>query len=363
MKQILLICSLLCMLGGKAQDTTVTQKKFQVTPMPVLLFDPFTGFGYGVLANFNYLLGDAATTRYSNSQFIAMHTSRGQTAAQVNHQIFMHDEKFLWQGKLQFLDWPEYTYALGARTTGTEPVKELISYRAIELEERLMWRIGSTKNFVGPQYRLFSSWNLSSNQPDSVSFFAREAIGNRSYIASGVGVHFVHDSRDNVQNAFSGKYLEVAVNPFVKAMGSTQNWTNVRVDFRNYISFDAKHTTVLATRLLGEQAIGEVPYMLTPMPGRYFATRGYVQGRYRGKTFLSAEAEYRRHLWKKLGGVVFANIHTVSQPDGSIQYVNPAAGLGIRVLMSAAQRINFRLDYARGLNDNGGLYFHVTEAF
>ncbi|OBQ31591.1 MAG: hypothetical protein AN485_23650, partial [Anabaena sp. MDT14b] len=92
-------------------------------------------------------------------------------------------------------------------------------------------------------------------------------------------------------------------------------------------------------------------------------SRGFVQGRYRGKTFLSAEVEYRRNIWKILGGVLFANVHTVSQPNGSIQYFNPALGGGLRVTMSEAQRINFRLDYARGIIDNGGLYFHVTEAF
>jgi outer membrane protein assembly factor BamA len=239
----------------------------------------------------------------------------------------------------------------------------LVSYRAIELEERLMWRLGKSKNFIGPQYRLYSSWNLASNQPDSVSFFKQEAIGNQSYIASGIGLHFVHDSRDNVQNAYTGKYLELAINPFVKVLGSTQNWTNLRVDARTYTSFKGRHKQVVATRFFGEQAIGEVPYMLTPMPGRYFATRGFVQGRYRGKTFLSAEVEYRRNIWKILGGVLFANVHTVSQPNGSIQYFNPALGGGLRVTMSEAQRINFRLDYARGIIDNGGLYFHVTEAF
>ena len=363
MKHLLLSFTILLSLVVRSQDTASVQKKIQITPMPILLFDPFTGFGYGVLANFNYLLGDAATTRYSNSQFIAMNTTRGQTAIQANHQIFLHDEKFLWQGKLQFLNWPEYTYGLGARTPDTEPTKELVSYRAIELEERLMWRLGKSKNFIGPQYRLYSSWNLASNQPDSVSFFKQEAIGNQSYIASGIGLHFVHDSRDNVQNAYTGKYLELAINPFVKVLGSTQNWTNLRVDARTYTSSKGRHKQVVATRFLGEQAIGEVPYMLTPMPGRYFATRGFVQGRYRGKTFLSAEVEYRRNIWKILGGVLFANVHTVSQPNGSIQYFNPALGGGLRVTMSEAQRINFRLDYARGIIDNGGLYFHVTEAF
>jgi hypothetical protein len=75
MKHLLLSFTILLSLVVRSQDTASVQKKFQITPMPILLFDPFTGFGYGVLANFNYLLGDAATTRYSNSQFIAMNTT------------------------------------------------------------------------------------------------------------------------------------------------------------------------------------------------------------------------------------------------------------------------------------------------
>jgi hypothetical protein len=362
MKIRLLFALLVLVFIAKAQDTTI-QKKFQITALPILLFDPFTGLGYGVLANSNYLLGDPKTTRYSNSQFIALHTTNNQTAIQLNHQIFLSNETFLSQGKLQFLDWPEYIYGLGANTDNKEPTKELISYKAIELEERFLWRLGKSKNFVGPQYRLFKSMNPSSDQPDSSSFFEQKAIGNHGFIASGIGLHFVHDSRDNVQNAYKGFYLEVAANPYVKLLGSTQNWTNLRVDYRYYHSFQSKQYKVIATRLLCEKAIGEVPYMITPMPGRYYATRGYVQGRYRGKTFISGEAEYRSFLWRKFGYVVFANAHSVSEPDGSFQHINPSAGAGVRVTLNKAQRINLRVDYAKGLNDNGGLYFQVTEAF
>jgi hypothetical protein len=362
MKLKLLSLFLLAAVTLKAQDTLV-QKRIQVNPLPLLLFNPFTGFGYGVVVNANYLLGDPATTRFSNSQFLAMHTTHKQTAVQANHQIFLSGERFLWQGKLQYLDWPEFTYGMGANTEGSAPVKECISYKAIELEERIMWRIGKRKNFIGPQYRLFKSWQMSSDQPDSVSFFAKEAIGNKGYTASGVGAHFVHDSRDNVQNAYKGHYLELAANPFVKILGSTQNWTNFRIDYRYYRSLKSKATRVIATRVLCEHATGKVPYMLTPMPGRYYATRGYVQGRYRGKTFASAECEYRSNLWRKLGYVLFSNVHTVSEPGGHIQYINPSLGAGLRVLINKAQRINVRVDYAKGMNDNGGLYFQVTEAF
>jgi len=357
---ILLTCTAIA--HAETADTT-EPKRFQATPLPVLLYDPFTGFGYGGLVSVNYLLGDAKTTRYSNSHIFFIHTTHRQTAIQLNHQVFLKNENLLWQGKFQYLDWPEYVYGLGAHTEGDPPTKELISYKAIELEERLMVRLGSGKNFIGPQYRLYQCWDPTSNLPDSASFFEQNAIGNKGFIASGIGVHFVHDSRDNVQNAYSGSYFEIAINPYVKFMGSTENWTNFRIDHRFYKSLSKKYTRVIATRVLCEQAAGEVPYLVVPMPGRYYATRGYVQGRYRGKTFASAEIEYRSHLWHKLGYVVFSNAHTVSEPNGGIKYINPALGAGLRLMLNKLHRINLRIDYARGLNDNGGLYFQLTEVF
>ncbi len=295
---LLLILSFYCFLLN-AQDEP-GKKKVSFTPLPIILFDPYTGLGYGALVNANFLLGDSATTRVSNAQVLAMHTTRNQTTVQGNHQMFFEHEKLMWQGKLQFLDWPEYTYQLGARTDNQAPVKELISYQAIEFEERLLWKIGG-HNFIGPQYRLFTQWNTSSDQPDSVSFYKQKAIGNTGFVASGIGLHYVHDSRDNVQNAYKGLYFEMALNPNFKWLGSTQQWMNIRTDLRWYHSFKGKKGNLIATRILAEQATGDVPYMITPMPGRYYATRGYVQGRYRGKTYISGELEYRKQVFRRWG--------------------------------------------------------------
>lgn len=340
-----------------------TAKRFSLTPLPILVSDPFIGFGYGALANMNFMLGQAEHTRYSNAQLYAIKTTHGQFAAQANHIVFTNHERWMIQGKLQYLDWPENVYALGARTS-READKERISYKALEFEERVMKRIGS-KNFIGLQYRLYDCRNLRSDQADSNSFFAQHAIGTGSFRSSSIGPHFLHDSRDNVQNAYSGHYAELAVNPNLKATGSTQNWINLRADLRTYhlLNKNMSNPHVLAARVMYEQAVGDVPYMIMPQFGRYFTTRGYVQGRYRGKLFLSAEAEYRAHIWKILGAVAFAGAQTVSEPDGNIAYVNPSAGGGLRVMLNKAQRTNLRVDYAVGIRGESGLYLQVTEVF
>ncbi len=340
-----------------------TTKRFSITPLPIIVSDPFMGLGFGALANANFLTGNVHSTRYSNAQVYAMKTTNGQLAAQINHTIFTNNEKYFIQGKIQYLDWPENVFALGGNTSRENDI-ERISYKALEFEERIMRKFGKN-NFIGVQYRLYNFWNISSNQVDSISFYSKNATGKQSFTSSSIGLHFIHDSRDNVQNAFKGNYAEVAINPNLKELGSTQYWTNIRVDLRTYkmLNSNLQHPQILAARVLYEQAIGDVPYMLMPMFGRYYTTRGYVQGRYRGNSFVSSELEYRAHIWKAIGGVMFAGAHAVSETDGTYQYINPTAGAGVRIMLNKSQRTNLRVDYAIGKQNEGGLYLQVTEAF
>ncbi len=364
MKRLVIILSLVALCLGVEAQTDSSQKKFQMTPLPILLYNPFTGFGYGLLLNTNFLIGDPKTTRYSNAQAYVVYTTNNQMAIQLNHTIFTENENWLIQGKIQYLDWPEYTYGIGGNTSGFEPTKELISYQAVEIEERVMRKI-SGKNFLGLQFRSFDCWNLESDQPSNLSYFDTAAVGNPKFTSTGIGVHFIHDSRDNVQNTYAGNYVELAYNPYLKKFGSTENWTNFRIDARTFFHLNhlENHPKVLALRGLCEIASGTIPYMLMPMFGRYNATRGYVQGRYRGNLFFAGEAEYRAHIWRSLGYVLFGGIQGVDEPNGKVMYYSPSFGAGIRVMLNKNQRTNLRIDYAKGSNSNDGVYVQVTEVF
>ncbi|MFZ4796441.1 MAG: BamA/TamA family outer membrane protein [Bacteroidia bacterium] len=340
---------------------TDSSKHITFSLLPILISDPFVGFGYGVLTNVNYILGPKETTRFSNTQAYILKTTNGQFAVQLNHQIFLKDENWIVQGKLQYLDWPEYTYALGANTPNEGLSKDTVKYKALDFEERVLYKL-KKYNFLGLQYKLYSAWDVNGGK-DSGQFFENNAIGTNKFTASGIGVHYIFDSRDNVQNAFKGKYIELAVNPYAQFMGSTQNWLNLRLDARTYYQFKTTKTLVIANRFIAEHAIGDAPYMIMPQTGRLFSTRAYVQGRYRGKLFLAYEAELRAHLWRFIGGVLFAGANTVSEPNDEIKYINPSAGAGLRFNINKAQRTNIRVDYAVGANNNSGLYFHITEVF
>jgi hypothetical protein len=360
--KLLAILTLIFLLNfQKLNAQTDSSKHVSFSFLPIVISDPFVGLGYGLLTNVNYVLGLKETTRFSNTQAYILKTTNGQFAAQLNHQIFLKDEKWIVQGKLQYLDWPEYTYGLGANTPSDGLIKDTVKYKAIDFEERVLYKL-KKYHFIGIQYKLYSAWDVYGGKAPG-QFFEENAIGTNKFTASGLGAHYIYDSRDNVQNAFKGKYIELAVNPYAEFMGSTQNWTNLRLDARTYYQFKTTRTMVIANRFIAEQAIGDAPYMIMPQTGRLFTTRAYVQGRYRGNLFLAYEAELRAHLWRFIGGVAFAGANTVSEPNGDIKYINPSAGAGLRFNINKAQRTNIRVDYALGANSNSGLYFHITEVF
>jgi hemolysin activation/secretion protein len=92
--------------------------------------------------------------------------------------------------------------------------------------------------------------------------------------------------------------------------------------------------------------------------------RGYVGGRYRDKSMLTAQAEYRWRFYKRWGAVAFAGVGQVAENFGDYNTDDllPSAGIGARFMLSEKNRLNLSVDYAIG-KDTSALYFYVAESF
>jgi hypothetical protein len=92
--------------------------------------------------------------------------------------------------------------------------------------------------------------------------------------------------------------------------------------------------------ITGKPSIGWDPYNRSG--------RGIEQNRYRGKSLLYFETEYRRDITSNglLGFVAFANVNSVSEPaTGSFNYWHPAGGAGLRIKFNKRSGTNIALDY------------------
>jgi hypothetical protein len=177
-------------------------------------------------------------------------------------------------------------------------------------------------------------------------------------VNSSLGIHYERDTRDNVIYPTAGTHLKAAANFFEDAWGSSFGFQAYNADFKSYHALG--EPSVLAWRLVGNLREGSVPFYSLATHN----VRGYQPGRYRDRLWLAAEVEYRRHIWKRLTGVVFAGVGEVAP---ALDRLNAddllfSAGVGVRIRLTRDNPLNYAIDVAWGKNDVY-FYFSLGEAF
>ena len=115
---------------------------------------------------------------------------------------------------------------------------------------------------------------------------------------------------------------------------------------------------------------GDLPYLNLPSIGWDKTSRGgrgYTQGLFRGQDFAYLESEYRFPITcnQLISGTVFANFTTASDKDRNIKLfhaVQPAFGVGLRILIDKGTKTNLILNQAWGRHSNA-FYLNAGETF
>ncbi|MHC4958174.1 MAG: BamA/TamA family outer membrane protein [Planctomycetota bacterium] len=173
-----------------------------------------------------------------------------------------------------------------------------------------------------------------------------------------IGAQLQWDTRDNVFFPMAGHLLDLKLKAHDPAWGDSFNYQAYELQLRGYPALSPR--SVLAWQFRSRLSSGDVPFYDLAQ----YDARGYVKGRYRDETMFSAEVEYRRDLWWRFGGVLFASAGQVAPDLGGYSFDNMlyAVGAGIRFQLTEKNPLNYRIDLAYGKN---GLlfYFSVGEAF
>jgi outer membrane protein assembly factor BamA len=121
---------------------------------------------------------------------------------------------------------------------------------------------------------------------------------------------------------------------------------------------------VLALRAFACQASGRTPLFDLCLFGSGSDLRGYEAGRYRDRSMIAAQAEYRFPLAGRFGAVVFGGWGKVARSFGDMNDEPdlPSIGAGVRWLASEKARVNLSVDVARGRDDTT-VYVYVKESY
>lgn len=376
---------------------------FQLAALPIIGSNPSTGFLFGAAGTAAWYMGPKQTTHLSSAQISGLITSKQQKIFSIKSNVFLKDDKWDLIGDWRLFFSSAPTYGLGTGPQSKKPVanqsyeyaeglfsepiptSQMMLFNYLRVHEIAMRKIRKSI-YAGIGLHLDYHYQIKDNllsldtsngaSPRITSHYAYSTLNGftaNNYFLSGLSLNGLFDSRDNAINPYSGRYALISFRMNSNLMGSSKNSSLLWLEYRDYIHLNAARPRhLIAFWTYGNFVTsGKVPYMDLPAVGwDQFGRSGraYTQGRFRGNNLVYGEIEYRFPLQREkdlLGGVVFVNATTASN-TGYIKlfdYLDPAAGVGLRLMLKKDARVNVTADYGIGKYGAHGFFFNVNETF
>lgn len=348
------------------QSQNLAERRFFI--VPTAGGNPALGFAIGTLAAVTAASGGQSDTPISSTLLSATITTKKQLLVAMRSDISLSGNRWHLLGDWRYYKFRERTHGLGSdRPFGTFVDFDYEWSRVHQVVYRPL-RAGFQ---VGAGYHLDVHADLqpADEQPAPVPLEPTAAM-LESTVSSGVSMNLQLDRRDNFLNATRGVLGRASYTFYRTALGSDQNWESLQVEGRAYRRLPgARRHTVAAWGLGWLTRAGDPPYWDLPSTGwdTYGRTaRGYRAGRFRGRSWVYVELEYRAELTRNglLGAVAFVNASTLSDaPDGKFQMWTPGGGLGARLKIDKERESNLAIDVGWGRNGSRGVFFGLNEAF
>lgn len=336
--------------------------------LPSVNYSIVTGFSAGANTVNTFKVSQLADTRPSSIRTFTNYSQYKQLVSILNTNIWTKANKINLLGDIRFYKFPANTYGLGGNTTFDDA--NLVDYRHIRFYQVALRKV--SKNFdIGFGYHLDYHWKIHEINAEELEETDLQQYGlTTKSTSSGLSLNIQHDSRDNNSNTTSGNYANLQYRYNTTLLGSNQNWQSVVLDCRKYIRFPSNSDNILALWNYDWISFGgNAPYFDLPSIGwdAYYNTgRGYPIGRFRSKTLLYFETEYRFAITRNglLRGVVFGNAQSLANyPNRGMSKIIPGGGGGIRIKWNKLNNTIIAFDYGLGIGGSQGFVFNINEVF
>ena len=341
--------------SAAAQESAATR----TFVLPYLGSAPETGIQYGATA-FRVRQPSDSTTRPSTAQLFASYTGKRQ--ARVFAEVDRWSAGSVWHftGHLEWKRFPLPFYGFGDAAPGAD--EEFYTPTGVLGSMIVQRRVRGPLYLVGGYG--YQDFRITPSAADGA--LASDAIlGNRGGRVAQLQLGALWDDRDDGFASRRGSFLQATGSNAARPFGSEYAFRRLVVDGRHFIPLGAGR--VLALQAVTEMTGGEAPFDQLSLVGNSNYLRGYAHGRYRDLDLAAAQAEYRAHLWRRLGWVAFAGAGRIASRPADLLASGartlPSYGIGLRHTLFANSRSNIRVDYARGESGQSGLYVALNEAF
>lgn len=306
-----------------------------------------------------------------------LYTLNNQFIAGLGASIFLPKEKYIIRFESSFSKFPDKFWGLGNNTGSREKEFEQYTFTQVFINPQFYKKV-SKNMFVGIGINFQGVFKIDTNLlrksldvPSILpkSYFTEDnvlGIANnprKKYSVTGFELIFNYDSRNNAYMPSKGELIRVRLSQFYRFTGSDYDFQFLEFDLRKFFKVGKKSTFGINSYMYF--SFGDVPFRnMATLGGRNYM-RGYYDGRFRDKKFISYQAEYRFPIWWRFGGAAFVGFGQVAKDFNSftLQGFKLSIGGGLRIAILPKEKLNLRIDYGFGNVGNGALSIVLSEAF
>ena len=336
--------------------------------IPGVEYSLATGFAASVNSDLIFA-SNKKNTHYSTIFSELKFTQNKQIISQFATNLWLKDDEYNVNTNWSYLKYPQLDFGLGSQSSLN--LVDNLDYSYLKLHQSILKKIAPNLYF-GPGLNIDYHWNITDTTTINKPIVGAQQYGlSKNSNSVGILLNLVYDTRKKITNPVANSaYFNLSYRDNLTSLGSDSHWQSLIIDYRKYIPFPKDSKNILAFwsydifTLQGKSPYLDMPYTASDLYNNF--GRGYIQGRFRGNNLMYAESEYRFGITENglIGGVVFANVQTLSQQQGkSMQSVSPAYGAGLRIKFSKHSNTNVAFDYAFGQGGSKGLFMNLGEVF
>ena len=339
--------------------------KLYTSVFPAVGYALSNGVTFILASNFSFYTSGLNSTNLSVITLNPLYSLKEQVIVPIISSIWLKNNKINLLGDYRFYRYPSLTYGLGGRRLLSQ--SDSVDYSYIKVSQEALYEVHHDF-YAGVGYNFDYHYNI--EELGDKNQYIKYTGGASSSISSGWVIRAKYDSRTNINNPKDAFYANVLYRDNMTLLGSTNNWQEVQLEFRKYITLSRYPNNVLAFWSWNVFTFGgRPPYFDLPSTGwddYSNSGRGYIQGRFRGADMIYLEGEYRFDILNNglLGGVFFVNGQSVpNYPSNRFTTAHPGTGVGLRIKLNKFSDTNLCIDYGIGDEGSRGFFFNVGEVF
>lgn len=363
LKLFVIIILFLCSNRTNAQTDSIKSNKINFSVYPVLGYDPETSLTFGLISFMVYNHKSRQENSFYRPSSISpyiLYTLNNQILIAIDFDTYLKNDYYL-DIKPRYYKYPDIFFGIG--NDNKSSYKEIYTNEYQRVDGRFM-------KFINQHWLSGIRFDFQHNDIYDLDEDGQLMDGNFTGVEggfiTGIGPGVQFDSRNNVLYPSRGVFAKTEITFYTKALGGEYTYTNYLIDLRKFISIKSEKN-ILAFQAAGNFTTGdEVPFYKLQKVGGGSRLRGIENSNlYIDKQSFWMQAEYRRELFWRFGGVAFAGFGDVAPELGEFRFdeLKYVVGLGGRFQAMKDEKLNVRLDAGIGRGGQYAFYLSVKEAF